>query len=92
VTRDLVAGAVAASQGLAGEPVVHLWLRGDGSSKRMLIAAWDGRTQSPAGDGAAEWPFAGIAARRGWHAHEAGKICWAVLSWRDARPGGGGAS
>jgi hypothetical protein len=89
VARDLVAGAVAASAGLAGEPVVHLWLRGDGGSRRMLVAAWDGRAEPPGGLGVGEWPFAGIVAELGWHAHEAGKTCWAVLSWRDARLGAG---
>jgi hypothetical protein len=87
VARDLVTAAVAASAGLAGEPAVRLWLRSDG--RRMLIAVWDGRADPPAGDDAGEWPYAGIAAERGWHEHEAGKTCWAVLSWRDASPGAG---
>jgi hypothetical protein len=90
VSRDLVAVAVMASAALAGEPVVHLWLRGDG--RRVLVAVWDGRAEPPAEDGAGEWPLAGIAVERGWHGHEAGKACWAVLSGRDARPGAGEAS
>lgn len=90
VAGDLVAAAVAASAGLAGEPVVRLWLRGDG--RRMLVAVWDGRPEPPAGAGTGEWPYAGIAAECGWHEYQAGKACWAVLSWRDARPGAAGPS
>lgn len=85
VARGLVTGAVMASAGLPGQPVVRLWLRGDG--KRMLIAAWDGCPQPPAGDGAVRWPFAVIAVQHGWHEHEGGKTCWSVLSWRDDQPG-----
>jgi hypothetical protein len=85
VARELVTGAVAASAGLPGQPVVRLWLRGDG--RRMLIAVWDGCPRPPAGDGGVRWPFVGIAVQRGWYEHEGGKACWAVLSWRDARPG-----
>jgi hypothetical protein len=83
VARDLAAAAVSASQGLAGEPVVRLWLHGDGT--RMLVAVWDGSAEPPGRDGAGKWPFAGIAAERGWHRRGAGKSCWVVLSWRGAR-------
>jgi hypothetical protein len=64
--------------------VVRLWLRGDGS--RMLLAVWDGCPQPSAVTEAGEWPFAGIAVQRGWHEHQSGKTCWAVLSWRDVPP------
>jgi hypothetical protein len=73
VARDLVAAAVAACGGLPGQPVVRLWLRGDGS--RMLLAVWDGCPQpSPAAE-AGEWPFTGVAVQRGWHEHASGKAC-----------------
>jgi hypothetical protein len=84
IARHLVAAAVAACGSLPGQPVVRLWLRGDGS--RMLLAVWDGCPQPSAVTEAGEWPFAGIAVQRGWHEHQSGKTCWAVLSWRDVPP------
>lgn len=85
VARDLVADAVTASAELPGPPVVRLWLRGDG--RRMLLAVWDGCPRPPVGDAAVRWPFGGIAADCGWHAHEGGKTRWTVLTWRNARRG-----
>jgi hypothetical protein len=85
VARDLMASAVAASQGLPGQPVVRLWLRGDGS--RLLIAVWDGCAGPSAGNGEGEWPFSGVTEERGWHEHDGGRTCWSVLSWRVAHPG-----
>jgi hypothetical protein len=84
VARDLVVDAVAASEGLPGQPVVQLWLRGDG--RRMLLAVWDGCPLPPVRVAAVQWPFGGIAVEGGWYEHEGGKTCWSLLSWRDAHP------
>jgi hypothetical protein len=87
VAGELVGGAIAASRVLQGQPVVRLWLRGD--RERLLVAAWDAVPAPPAAGGWREWPFSGVAGKRGWHEYEGGKTCWSVLSWREPGAGSG---
>jgi anti-sigma regulatory factor (Ser/Thr protein kinase) len=85
VAAEMIERAVRASGTLDERPPVWLWLRSNGN--RILVAVWDGRPEPPAPADEPQWPPAAqVTEERGWHRHDSGKTCWAVLSRDDASP------